>query len=113
MELQIIPRGPFQTLDTPHEGWLGAATGLYLHTGHIPWWDTRLPRRWHQCRPHSVGVQGTGYIRHMILRCTCGGSAESDLARGWEPGQMLVWRETRWEQRNSRRKHGITFVTLM
>lgn len=113
MELRIITRGPFQVMATPPEGWRGSATGLYLHTGNTPWWLVKTPWRWHRCHPHSVGIQGTGYIRNMIMRCPCGSHLQAPLVRGWDPGRDLIWREGRWEQRNSRHDSAPSFVTLM
>jgi len=115
MELQINREGPFLALDTPHKGWRGSVTGLYLHNDDIPWYKAPIPRRWHRCNPQSVGVLGTGFIRTVILRCRCGSLLRGHLLWAWEPGLHLIWdrKDNQWQQRNSRRKNTSSFATLM
>lgn len=115
MELQIIRRGPYRILPTPQLGWQGSVTGLYLHSGQLTWWRAPIPHRWHWCKPQSVGVTGTGYMRDVVLRCACGSALRATLRDFWEPGEELLWyaEEASWLKRNSRRKGIAGFETLM
>ena len=116
MELKINRRGWFRTLNTPKEGWQGSSTGLYLHPDNIPWYKAPRPFPIHRCRPWSIGVSGTGLIRHLVFRCACGGALVAPLIQGWREGFPMVWekeKEKGWSARNSRILQLPGFVTLM
>lgn len=103
MDLVIKTVAPFALLDTPVDGWKGPVTGMYLHSHGVPWYGTRRPMLLHRCQIHSIGVHGSGHVRHVFLRCRCGGYIQARLLRGWEPGRKLVWKAgATWRQRNSR-----------
>lgn len=112
MDLKVESSWPYAVLQTPPDGWQGAVTGTYLHTDG-PWYLAPLPKRWHRCRPHSVGVQGSIY-RYVILRCACGGALVDYVLRGWDPGKPLIFGvDARWMWRNSRRSLSAGLVTTM
>lgn len=113
MELIIENAGLYRRIATPNEGWQGSSTGLYLHSG-PRWYDAKRPFPIHHCKPHSIGVIGTGYIRIMVLRCACGSYLQAKLEAPWDPGQQLVWdRGVRWLNRNARLYRWAGFVTSL
>lgn len=69
--------------------WCGSSEYLQHRDG-VPWWEAKLPRRFHFCTAQSRGVTA---LASYIERCACG------AIRLGRPGHMPGWM-----QRNSRRK---------
>jgi hypothetical protein len=54
----------------------------------VTYLNAPLPRRWHRCKPQTIGYFGA---LGTVYRCACGGYRNSKLGR-------------RWRDRNSRRQ---------
>lgn len=52
----------------------------------VSWHKAPLPRRWHGCKPWTIGVLDG----HIVYRCAC--------------GAMQMDADGYWSERNSRRK---------
>jgi hypothetical protein len=64
-----------------------AVIGEAKHDGGVPWWEAKVPHRWHRCKPQTTGAtSGLG----LVQRCACGA-----IRFGADPF---------WLQRNSTRK---------
>lgn len=59
------------------------------HTDGIQWWEAKIPRRWHKCKPQTQGWLGLDFIE----RCACGAIGRTG------PGGRHIWME-----RNARRR---------
>lgn len=60
------------------------------HKGGVPWWKADLPRRFHRCRPQTIGWATAG--APTCYRCACGAMGEAYKGR------------LSWVDRNARRK---------
>jgi hypothetical protein len=74
--------------------WLAEAGNRAVrHRGGVPWYRSRLPARWHFCRPQSVELRHVRTLDGrwaLFARCWCACGAVTDY-------------EGRWQGRNSRR----------
>ena len=53
---------------------MSEVTGTLHAVDGVWWYDAPLPRRWHRCRPWTVGLVDGGHLGPAVVqRCACGG----------------------------------------
>lgn len=59
------------------KNWVTDSTTGHHHRDATPWHRAPIPRRWHRCRPWTIGTGSYG----TVYRCACG--ALSNDAKHW------------------------------